>query len=262
MTNIIHRVGSLSALAWRSSTSAAATLTVTLPDGSTVSPTVAGTPPAHTVQFTPTLPGRHQLLWSIAGAETHADIIDVWPTHPRYLVAQADAIDRLRLSNQITAAPDSVSSMPLYIATATAIIEDVTGPLLPVERTTKVSGHYRKRAVVLPYIHVTVTSVTVDDNVLDDTQFKVDEEAGIVYSDYLTEGDVNVEVAFTVGDVEIPPQARLACLEVIAHLWQITRQGLRESGATDETVTTPMGFALPRRAWEMVQSIPRAAGIA
>lgn len=262
MTQVVQHVGAAVEVQYRALDTGAVTLTVTDPNGDTSTPTPTNSGVVWTASLTPTLPGQHLLLWERTGGERYVDVLDMWPVNPRYLVSRADVIDRLRLSDQEAKNATRLAAIPLYIAVATAIIEDVTGKLLPSSRTWKTSGTAYKRAIVLPAIDVTVTSVTVDGTALASTAYTVDEAAGIVYSDSLTEGDVNIVVAFTVGSVEVPAQARLACLEVVAHLWQISRQGASESAATDEVVTTPMGFALPKRAWEMVQSIPRAQGIA
>lgn len=257
---VVSVVGGKVTLTWKASIDELATLGITLPDGTSASATVTHVAEAQTAVYTPTLPGRHQLLWSTS-VDKRPDILDVWPTTPRYLVSIDDAIERLQLSSVKTSMPAALEALPLYIASATMVVESITGALIPDTRTWLVSGRRNQRKVVLPDDDVTVTAVTVDDVDLSSDDWVV-EYGSILVSDSLTEGDANILVTYTVGDVtQIPPQARQACLEIVAHMWQATRQGLR-APTGQETEVTPMGFAIPRRAFELLYSLPGLAGIA
>lgn len=259
--DVVNLVGAPVTLEWTTDASTGPALAITLPDGtagSTPAPTHDGT--KYSTTFTPTLPGRHTLLWSTAAA-SHADIVDVWPTSPRYLVSRADAIERLRGSR--TSIDSKFDALMLYIAAATAVVESVTGPLIKGQRTWKEVPAFPARSIVLPHEEIDVTQVTIDGSELAPADYIVDEDAGIVsslvgYFEPLT----RVVVTYTAGSEQIAPQARQACLEILAHMWQLTRQSGRPVAAGEETATTPIGFAIPKRALELLLSMPRAAGVA
>ncbi|WP_062516485.1 hypothetical protein [Demequina gelatinilytica] len=256
-------VGGIATVLWQAHTGGSATLTITQPDGTAFPspPTPSASSSTFSAVFTPTQPGRHQLLWTHDDDTIVADIADVWPAQPRYLVSVQDALERLRLGAQAAKSYDSIAMLGLYVAAATAIVENVTGPLLPDDKTWTCLGADVKYDVLLPHTGIAVSTVTVDGVALVATDYTVDAAAGIISSGAFTSAR-SVVVTYTVGSTTIPPQARLACLEVIAQMWQVSRQGLREAGAVEETFTTPMGFALPKRAWEMLQSLKNTPGLA
>ena len=266
MARVMNTVGATVSLEWLSGGTDAATLAVTRPDGTalTPAPTVSLTSGLQKASIDATQPGQYALTWSIPSGAVHTDVVDVWPTNPRYLVSQADVIKRLSAAGPIRAADlgEWLETLSLYIASATEVVEWITGALLPKQRTHEASGREGRRKVLLPASHITVQSVTVDDALLPEADYKVDKMAGVVISDSFTEGDLNIVVAFTEGTAtRIPPNARLACLEIVAHMWQRSRQGNREA-ASDDTVATPYGFAIPRAAWELLQGLKSPAGTA
>ena len=268
MTRVMHTVGATVPVEWFSGPLSAATLAVTRPDGTLVSPapTVSMTSGLQTASFLASIAGQYQLVWTIAGGLVQSDVVDVWPTTPRLLVSVADALHRISTAGPMAASNRSeyTQTISLYIAAATWQIESIVGPLLAAPRTFTLSGSERKRAINLPGKARAVTSVTVDGTLLTaGTDYKVDTLAAIVIGDALAvQGDLNVVIVYSEGDTSVPPPARLACLEIVAHMWQISRQGSREAPPGDETVTTPLGFAIPRRAWELLQAIPAQPGFA
>lgn len=258
--SIVQLVGVPTTLTWVTSTAdGSATLAVTKPDGTALAaPAVTDDGTERKATITPDLPGRYVLLWSTP-TEKHADVLDVWPEDPHYLVARGDALERLGESP--TSGATRFAALSLYIASATAVVEYITGPLIKASKAWTEVLMYPTHSVVLPQTGIEVTSVTVDGNALGEDDYLVDEDAGIVHSKTHMFYD-KVSIGYTAGDEQIPPQARQACLEVIAHMWQATRQDGRPDPAGDDTVMTPMGFAIPRRAQELLQSLPRAAGAA
>lgn len=239
------------------------TVVVTEPDGSTTSPVVAGSGP-WTATFTADQPGRHTILWT-RGTALVADILDVWPTTPRFLISVDDALAALRAKLAVAQA-EAREELPLYIAAATWVVENIVGTVLPASKSCRRDGG--RNAVVLPHRGVDVTQVTVSGTVLAATSYVVDTDAGIVYagSDGLgcfRAGRVNVEVAYTVGSAVIPENVRLAAREEVRFLWQIGHQGARPVGDTaDVTPWAAEGFAVPRRVVELLQPHARSDGFA
>lgn len=261
MAQLVQLVGSTVTLSWSSTGTSDATLAVIAPDGSPSTPSVNNTAsPVHTASLTPERPGLYTLKWATMGGELYVDVLDVWPESPRYLVSSADCQSRLRATTNGVPRAEVRDSIQLLIASATWVIEKIAGPQLPESRTYKVSGDRRKRQIVLPNVNVAVTSVTVDGVALAESAYTVDEDAGIVISDSLTPGDVNIAVAYTVGSAVVAPPARTACIELVAHMFGIANYG--EADINDETSETPSGFLLPRRVTQLLQQLPRAAGMA
>ena len=149
------------------------------------------------------------------------------------------------------------ADLPLYIAAASLVIEDLCGPLVPATLTHKAHGG---RPVVLPHTDVTVESVTVDGVLLAASAYEVDETSGIVYDATSLVGVRNVVVTYAVGVALLPANLRLACMEQLRFLWQTTRQGTGR--AAQELGYTPSGYAVPYMVQGLCASHPRAPGFA
>lgn len=247
-------VGEAAALSWTPTegSGTTATLAVVLPDGSALSPapSVSGTA-TFTATLTPTLPGRHLLTWS-RGTARLVDVLDVWPATPRLLISVDDAAVAVGQGATLTQAKRD--ELQLHIAAATMAVEDLTGPILSTSRTVTRDGG--RNAVTLPHTGVSVSSVTVDGTALAASGYVVDSDAGIVYAGstgagVFAWGRANVVVSYTVGDNVIPPQVRLACMEQVKFLWQVTRQG----ATRDDLGYTPSGFAVPRMVQELCATV-------
>ncbi len=104
-----------------------ATLTaeVTRPDGMTGIATVDQV--AGTAQIPATMAGRWRIVWSTDTGLVYTDIFDVWPTDPRFIISIDDALAGL---NAGRASDQYIDDLRLYIAAATPVIEDITGPIL------------------------------------------------------------------------------------------------------------------------------------
>jgi hypothetical protein len=234
-------------------------LAVVLPDGTTLTPalTVAATVSPYTATLPTTQPGRHVLTWSAAGNRV-ADICDVWPADPRYILSIDDAIAAIGPGPQ--AQRDDIG---LYVATATWVIEMLAGPVISEQRTFKADGG--RRAIVLPALPVQVTSVTVSGSLLDPTTYVVDEDAGVIYGLFPAAPlPRNVTVLYRVGAATIPANLRLAATELVRHLWSSGRRAGRP-GAMDaaaDLVATPFGFAIPKRVVELCSATKFAPGFA
>lgn len=259
MSDVVNYVDTPVELTWTSADTAAASLTVTKPDGTAVSPapTVTSSGAAHTASFTPTVPGRYLLNWSTAG-DAKADVVDIWPSDPRFLVSHALVVDRLR---QVDASGNEYDSLPLYIAAASWVVEKIVGPQFLAAKTKSLVSINGQRAVNLPRSQINeVTAVSIDGTALAVGDYVVDEDAGIVHVD--VPKLAKVVIAYTVGDEQVPFAAQMGCLEIIAHAWQQTHQSVSPFGDQSDTVATPMTYSIPRRALEWLDSLPKTAGIA
>jgi len=59
-------------------------------------------------------------------------------------------------------------------------------------------------------------------------------------------------LVYTAGLASIPERVKLAGLEVGRHLWEIQNGSAGRGFRSDDLVPTPMGFAVPRRAMELL----------
>lgn len=102
--------------------STTAVLTIELPDGTPATPTP--TSPSlgrYEVSFPPTQAGRHGVRWtSTAPASAHADVFDVRPAAPRYLISLADAKRHLNMRSTRTTDDEELRG---HIEAATEAIE-------------------------------------------------------------------------------------------------------------------------------------------
>lgn len=259
MSDVVNYVDTPVELMWTSADTAEASLTVTKPDGTSVepAPTVTDDGAAHTAIFTPTVPGRHLLTWSTAG-DAKADIVDIWPADPRFLVSHALVVDRLR---QVNASGTEYDALPLYIAAASWVVEKLVGPQFLAAKTKSLVSVNGQRAVNLPQSQINeVTSVSIDGTALAAGDYIVDEDAGIVHVD--VPRLAKVVIAYTAGGDGVPFAAQMGCLEIIAHAWQQTHQSVSPFGDQADTVATPMTYSIPRRALEWLDSLPKTAGVA
>jgi len=153
-----------------------------------------------------------------------------------------------------------------YIEAATPVIENITGPLIARTGVVFTLDGGRTR-LVLPTRFNTVT--TLVESGVTVTDFVAEPSAGIITGGttgsprYFASGVQNIVVTVTTGAATVPANVNLATRELVRHLWQQGRQANIPSfgeGPPDNMV--PMGFAVPKRVMELLQSSPRIAGFA
>lgn len=161
-----------------------------------------------------------------------------------------------------------------YIPAVTSVVEDVVGPVVTREFTftTDGGGPY----VSLPHVGVTVSSVVVDGSALAASAYVLDAAAGVIGAGGSSTpgtfacGRQNVVVTYTAGfaadTAAVPAAIKLAARLILAALWQGDQQGTRPQFGTNEaaTSTTPSGYAIPRRAYSLLEphATRRAPGFA
>ncbi len=240
-------------------------LAVKKPDGTTLAPPpdVTGYKETTQAEFTPTMPGRHLLSWTANGADAYTDVLDVWPADPKFLIPLDEVVAGLRLPSN--ADPSRTTDLRLYVAAATPVIEDITGPLLAATKTLTTWGG--RRSVTLPHLPNQVVSVVVDGVPV--PAYVPDLASGIVYAGtrhamaYFPYGEL--VVTYKIGDAEIPPNVRLAARELVRFWWQGGMQGSGggiRSSVPDAEVYTPSGFAVPRRVMELCTPNEQIGGFA
>lgn len=183
------------------------------------------------------------------------------------ILTLADARLALRLPTADTSNDTDLSAT--YIPAVTAIVEDIAGPQTSHTGVTWTADGGRC-AILLPSAVTSVTSVVESGVTLSAANdYVVDLDSGIVYrgssaapQEFLY-GRQNVVITYTTA-VTATKNVVLAARIILAHLWQADQQGARPDFGTNdvEVVATPSGFAIPRRAYELLRSIPNMPGFA
>ena len=250
-------VGTLATVQWmRHAAGHAVTLAVLKPDGTEVTPapTITSEGNSYIAAIACHQPGRYVLNWTdTTDSATHADVLDVWPLDPRFLISIEDAADALQWRGPDIAAKGD--TLAIYVAAATEVIEDITGSILI--RTIVQPADGGRTGVPLWERPSSIDSVIVNGTA--STAYVPNLNAGIVYADgrrgRFPDGVQNVVITYTVGGKDIPPSIRLAARELVRHLWQLGQQGATPQPAPtsnpQQSGMTRSGFAVPNRVIEL-----------
>jgi len=244
----------------------AVTLTITLPDGTVATPAVSNTSPgAYTASFTTTQVGRHAVRWVATGvnANTESDEFNVQPADLRFLLSLDDARSAL---GTVGAANVKDEELRSYLTAITPIIENVTGPVLQATRTWTVDGGSAQ--ILLPSPASSVQSVTDTGVLLTPTSdYTVNLRSGIIsrgtllYPFSFLPGIQNVTVVYTAGGSVVPSNVALAAQIILRQLWLVTGKQ-RQRPAMGQENASPIGFAIPNAAKELLSSTPNVPGFA
>lgn len=245
---------------------------ITFPDGTTTTGSVTNPSVGnYTLAATMTQPGRTLFTLTATGVNSGGtpwtDLINVSPVDQRALISLSDARDELNLTAANTSHDDELRT---YIAAATLVVEDITGPVL---KTTITEAHDGGRPTIVLYsaalvqsvISVVETGVTLvngSDYVVYPNSAILSRMIGI--SPYpFRYGVQNVVVTFVVGSNVVAANVILGTRMLVAHWYQTAQQSGRpqwDSGDS-EMAYSPSGYAVPRRVIELLQT-PNIPGIA
>jgi hypothetical protein len=179
----------------------------------------------------------------------------------------ADARAALRLPAADTTPNADLTAT--YIPAVTTIVEDIAGPQTAHAGLTWTADG-GVPSILLPTAATAVTSVVENGVTLTAvSDYTVDLVAGIVHrGSYLVpflffNGVQNITITYDAA-VTTPKNVVLAARIILAHLWQADQQGARPQFGTNEVevVVTPSGYAVPRRAYELLRPTPDVPGFA
>ncbi len=254
------------------------TATVTAPDGTVSSPVVThaavGT---YTTEYPVTQPGEHSIRWVGVAPNAWAldDVFYAAPAPARLLISLDEARKGLGLP-----ASNAVSDEDLrtFVAAATPIIEDITGPILPTSRVETYDGGSTAVALLHPPV-LAIASVTETygtgvvwslsaqspySGAADMYGYMADMDTGLitrliygVAAPFLP-GQRNVRVAYQSGRA-MKPHIVLATRRLVRHLWQSEQNGWRPQagGPPPATGYSPAGFAVPKAVLEILAADSR-----
>ena len=241
------------------------TLTITLPDGTTVTPST-GTGSASgpdwviTCDYTTVQAGLHKFAWVTQGPGTAAtDYISVRDF--RSILSLAEGKAHLSAGNALVTWTVDDDELRNFMQAVTEVVESKVGPCVRRTVTQRVTGPCR--TIVLnqaPVISVTsVTSVWSGGPSWTTSQLVVDGDAGTVDTQW---GAIPFwwgpwDVVYVVGRAVVAERWIHAAKELLRHLWE-TQRGELEAGplsaGSGETFTTSAGwaFSIPNRVLEML----------
>lgn len=245
-------------------TAGTVTLTVTLPDGSTVSPVVLAPATAgqYVYDYPTTAAGRHAVRWVFTdpGSAT-TDVFDVRPEAPALLLSLADAKAQLNITS--TRNDEEIRG---WLETVTAAVEHFTG--ITVQRSfTEVHRIPRRGAPSFALLRTPALEITAATGA-DVDSMDLDPSAGVVHH---TDGGLfcgRVEVTYLAGRDEVPAPIRDAAKVILQHLWRTQRNTSRgpvPGGGDDFSVTEPvpgLGYAIPNRALQLMEPYRLPPGVA
>jgi hypothetical protein len=262
-------LGTTKTVSWAlGTTGATVVLTVTNPAGATSTPTVTEASGTYSAPVPLTTPGQYQLRWTKAAAPAAAytDVLNVWPSAPRYLLS----LDDCRRAVKVTAADTTRDELlRLFNASGTLVIEDVAGKILPAAKVQDTDGGRPSINLWHRITEDTDLTVTVDGVALvEETGFIVDREAAIVHAgsrqfpSRFPAGRLNVRIEYSAGRATIPANIEQAAVELIRHQYQVGHQAVHAEWSADpsgdDTLdTTPSGYLIPRRVLQLCRPTPK-----
>jgi hypothetical protein len=243
----------------------AVTLTITLPDGTTATPTVTN-PPSVTGQYrytyVPVQVGRHAWRFVATTPNTaYEDTFNVRETESPALLSLADAKAHLNITS--TTNDDELRE---YLEAATEIVESYTGPIVRRTHTARVCG-WRCR---IPLPHTQVTAVTAVTIVRDGTtpitlsDLTIDTASGVIsYKNGSAFPYGDMDITYTVGRSFVKANWTLAAKIIVKHNWETQLGNLPSiQGDSPGYVVSGAGYLVPFRAQSLLQPDQVPAGFA
>jgi len=226
------------------------TLLVTKPDLTTTAPVVTNTGSGglYTAPLTVDQAGLWRYAWTASGTVISVEpgqFTAVSPT--RVLVASFEELKARINRSDIT----DDAELRSYLHSATDWVEYAIGGPLSVQTFTEI--HYvcgdivpRKRPIVA------IISITPDlGTALDSSSYFADPGTQMIHFRYGVNPNYYTLV-YTAGLSVIPERGKIAGLEVANHLWNVQNGSAGRGFPVDDVIPTPMGFAVPRRAAELL----------
>lgn len=234
-------------------------LTVTLPDQTSVTPTVPAPSPAghYEVDYQTVQAGRHVVRWATTGPVTAGtDVFDVRPADPGFGVSLADVKAHL---NKSSASTVDDAELRRYAEAATAVVVSRVGAGPAVTHTTVL--HEPKNRVALPHypvLSLTSTSPLYVSGATDTvTDLDFDPQTGLVWRSDARSMYGYQRITYKAGRTVAPANHVLAALMIVQHLWESQRGqsgSPRAGGGEETTFLDGFGFSVPNRALELLEA--------
>jgi hypothetical protein len=250
---------------------ASATLTITLPDGTTATPEVTNPPAAtgqYSVDYVTDQPGLHSVRWVFTGpACAYTDAMDVREAVPPALFSLADAKNKLGKLSDI-----NDDDLRACIEATTKCVEFYVGAVARRTVTQIAHGGTDRMALhTAPVLSVTsITGVSSWQLPIPVGVIDVDTDTGVLRrTDMLPIWRGPYRVVYEAGRRVVAANITLGGKMILQHLWRTYFGGSRAlpaaGGGDDFLVTEPipgLGYAVPNRALQLLQGDRDPGGIA
>ncbi|MGW1492566.1 hypothetical protein [Streptomyces sp. NPDC002402] len=247
-------------------TAAAAVLTITLPDGTAVTPSVPAPASAglYVVDYVTAQAGRHSVRWVFTTpASAYTDSFDVREAVPPAILSLADGKEHLNKTT--TTDDDEIRS---WIESITAGIEGLCGPVVV---RTVVERHDGRRVPMVCLRQAPILSVTSVVAILSGgttytvADLDVDTETGVVQRKDGGALTGPLRATYVVGRRIVPAAITSAARIILQHLWRTQLgPGRPQLGVGDFDVTEPIagfGYAIPNRALQLLEPYRLPPGV-
>ncbi len=229
-------------------------LTITLPDGTTSTPTVTN-PPAVTGQYrythTATMEGRHTWRFvSMSPNTAYQDVFEIREAATPALLSLADAKAHLNITG--TTSDDELRE---YLEAVTAVVEEKIGPVVRRTHTDQFNGGGCR--IYLPHTQVlTVTALTLisdGSTPVPLSELNINTSRGVITrknGSAFPTGQMSI--TYTVGRTYVHSNWTLAAKIILRHAW-VTQLGNLPSIQGDEVIVPGAGYLVPYRAMALLQ---------
>lgn len=232
-----------------------ATLTVTLPDGTTDSPVVplpSEVPGQVRVNYSPPQVGRY--LWQMVTENPNTAYSDVFDVSPPAVGLVSLARTKQHLNLDTTTDDEELRG---FIAAVTKPIEDYLGRKVArqtvVERVTLASGSRTYVLASVPVISVTSVEQIDGSSSWTPDQLDVDTPTGtvtVLSGNTAFRGDLRF--TYLAGESAVEENIQMAALITIKHLWETQRGNVGVQFGDEYGPISPAPYALPNRAKDML----------
>ena len=251
--------------------------TLTLPDGTTVTPSVTNSGAGlYDIAYTPTLSGRHTIRWVATGTNASAftDEFTVRDLTTLPVVSYDMALSHLN----IPAASADEDEIRRFIDAAQDLAENYVGAVLGRRTLVEVYDGQTDVLRLRSPRAISITSVVESGVTLDSNSYKLDDTGQRLYRlttstlsasssfgayGFWASGVNAVTVTYVAGYTVTPPAIQQGVLEILRHLWSTQRGAvnvMNRTGSGDDFYPAST-YSLPRRAMELLDpaSLPGIA---
>ena len=243
------------------------TLSVTLPDATSVSVTTATSVTGiYTASYTPSQAGRHIYAWSATGTwpQAYNDLFEVRAVGDIGVVSLDEVKAHINYPASITT--DDAELMR-FIDAGIEVAQNYTGLILGRQTFTE---NYDGKDYLIRLRHpkaISITSITESGTALASTAYYLDYNGQRVYRlgssnfgstnsyGYWANGVQNIVITYVAGFVKPPAVARQGTLEIIKHLWESQRGSKSVIGKPNDDYSPSVTYSLPRRIAELLDQI-------
>jgi hypothetical protein len=244
-------------------TATTAAVTVTLPDGTTATPTASETPTVgmYRADYVTADAGRHTVRWVFTGpAHAYTDSFDVRDEAPPTVLSLQDAKSLLKKQDAVD---DPL--VRFWLEATTRAVEYFTGPV--VVRTVTEDHQVRLvNSLALRKTPVSVTSLRDGGTDYDTTALHLDPVTGAVTRKSGGQMLGPLQVVYRAGRPVISANILAGAQLILQHLWRTNAgPGRPQRGMDDYDVTEPipgLGYAIPNRAVQMLNPDDDGPGLA